>query len=31
MKYDFIGDIHGHAHLLEKILLKLGYKSEGNS
>ena len=31
MKYDFIGDIHGHAQLLERILLKLGYQSEGNS
>ena len=31
MKYDFIGDIHGHAKLLERILLRLGYQSEGNS
>ena len=31
MRYDFIGDIHGHAQLLERILLKLGYQSEGNS
>jgi hypothetical protein len=31
MRYDFIGDIHAHAHLLERILLKLGYQSEGNS
>ena len=31
MKYDFIGDIHGHAQLLERILLKLGYQSERNS
>ena len=31
MRYDFIGDIHGHAHILERILLKLGYQSEGNS
>ena len=31
MRYDFIGDIHGHAQLLERILLKLGYQSSGNS
>ncbi|MDG2196406.1 MAG: metallophosphoesterase [SAR324 cluster bacterium] len=31
MRYDFIGDIHGHAHLLERILLKLGYQSKENS
>ena len=31
MRYDFIGDIHGHAQLLERILLKLGYQSVGNS
>lgn len=24
-KFDFIGDIHGHAEALEKLLLKLGY------
>ncbi len=26
MKYDIIGDIHGHADKLELLLLKLGYK-----
>jgi hypothetical protein len=30
-KYDIIGDIHGHAQMLEKLLQKLGYiKSEEN-
>ena len=28
--YDFIGDIHGHADELEKLLTKLGYgKKDG--
>ena len=31
MRYDFIGDIHGYAQLLERILLKLGYQSMGDS
>lgn len=29
--YDIIGDVHGHGHLLEKLLLKLGYQFNGNS
>ena len=30
MEYDFIGDIHGHADKLEKLLLRLGYvKNDG--
>ena len=24
--YDIIGDVHGHAQLLKKLLTKLGYK-----
>jgi hypothetical protein len=28
MKYDIIGDIHGHANKLEGLLLKLGYTCE---
>lgn len=28
MKYDFIGDIHGHARELKHLLLKLGYEQE---
>ena len=31
MRYDFIGDIHGYAGLLEQILFKLGYQPEGES
>ncbi len=31
MRYDFIGDIHGYAGLLEQILFKLGYQTEGES
>ena len=27
--YDFIGDIHGHADHLEKLLEKMGYKMQG--
>ena len=23
--YDIVGDVHGHAFLLKKLLLKLGY------
>jgi len=25
--YDIIGDVHGHADRLEKLLIKLGYKN----
>ncbi len=28
---DFIGDIHGHAHELEKLLQKLGYEKNETS
>ncbi len=28
--YDIIGDIHGHARVLKKLLLQLGYKKEGS-
>ena len=28
--YDIIGDVHGHAALLRKLLIKLGYKKGGN-
>ena len=29
--YDIIGDVHGHAFLLERLLSKLGYKQNENS
>ena len=29
--YDFIGDIHGHADQLEKLLSKLGYSNSGGT
>ena len=28
--YDIIGDVHGHAQLLKKLLVKLGYKKKEN-
>jgi len=28
MRYDIIGDIHGHSQSLESILTKLGYKNQ---
>lgn len=31
MMYDIIGDVHGHAKLLKKLLSKLGYSERGNS
>lgn len=31
MKYDIIGDIHGHADHLEGLLTKLGYRSSGST
>jgi hypothetical protein len=27
--YDIIGDIHGHATMLERLLLRMGYRNEG--
>ena len=29
--YDIVGDVHGHALLLERLLGKLGYETENNS
>ncbi len=30
MMYDIIGDVHGHAKLLRKLLVQLGYKKNNN-
>lgn len=29
--YDIIGDVHGHASLLKKLLIKLGYEKTNGS